>query len=684
MADGNSTFVGARDQDVYGREPYGVGVLDTYLNYKQEIERTLTLSRRELEGKSDYEPVFIDPKTINSNPVPPEGSSVIAEMEKDELHDGGRGEASLSRNTQFGIPDVCDSSLFGNDVINPYAGFCEDDDIHINDYEVKGVPHKYGVGRVYEEIYNSTQQIVYFQVGIPRYKNLGDFISGAVDENANKLAETGDVSVFEQMLSYVTKGAIIALKLPIYPIEWAGRLFNGDKRMYKVTDFFYFREEMLMYYRYVNSMLSTIAVNLGLYRLSWLGTDSTNNAEDDASLKACLPEIMKNGPDIFEIIQTRSVRFGDVERVSLDEAQSDWIKANKDALDEKKVADQKAKNSAGEPTDDTMGYFKALWEGAKSSALEGNKYLAFRIEKGQDNASENISNTTRDSSLASRLNGLVEEHRSRTVGAVGASTGIRAWTQQVFGKATAVVDKVKALFSSDASNFVENFNNLCDYGSVGTGYYDLPQEWGGANFTRSVSLNFRFRSKTGGDNVSIFTNIFVPLTCLMAMALPRATGKATYTSPFIVRCWCRGMFSIPAGYVTTMNITRGDSEYGWSRLRLPTVVNVSMSITDLSPILFIGMADNGKWFSGWSDIFVSNSKFHDYIATLTGLGIKQRLYYFTQLRKNAAAKILAAKNASWFTSPVYAGMRLGDTTIGRMIGNMAPITSMRVARRENY
>ena len=426
MADGNSTFVGARDQDVYGREPYGVGVLDTYLNYKQEIERTLTLSRRELEGKGDYEPVFIDPETINSNPVPPEVSSVITEMQKDELHDGGRGEASNSRNTQFGIPDVCDSSLFGNDVLNPYAGFCEDDDIHINDYEVKGVPHKYGVGRVYEEIYNATQQIVYFQVGIPRYKNLGDFISGSVDENANKLAETGDVSIFSEMLSYVTEGAIIALKLPIYPIEWAGRLFNGDKRMYKVTDFFYFREEMLMYYRYVNSMLSTIAVNLGLYRLSWLGTDSTNNAEDDASLKACLPEIMKNGPDIFEIIQTRSVRFGDVERVSLDEAQSDWIKANKDAMNEEKVAEQKAKNSAGEPTDDTMGYFKALWEGAKSSALEGNKYLAFRIEKGQDNASENISNTTRASSLASRLNGMVDEYRNVATGAEGAANSKRA------------------------------------------------------------------------------------------------------------------------------------------------------------------------------------------------------------------------------------------------------------------
>lgn len=684
MAGDNSTFVGVRDQDVYGREPYGVGVLDTYFDYKTEILRTLSLSRRELKDRSDENPDFIDPTTINSNPVPPEVSNIIDEMERDELHDGGRGEASNSRNTQFGIPDVCDSSLFGNDVLNPYAGFCEDDDIHIHSYKVKGIPHDYGVGRVYEEIYNSTQQIVYFQVGIPRYKNLGDFISGSVDENANKLAETGDVSVYESMASFVKAGAIIALKLPIYPLEWAGRLFDGDTRMYKITDFFYFREEMLMYYRYVNSILAPIAVNLGLYKLSWLGTDSTNNAEDDAALKACLPEIMKNGPDIFEIVQTRSVRFGNVERVSLDKAQSDWVAANKEALNEVKVAEQKAKNKAGDPTDDTIGYFKALWEGAKTSALEGNKYLAFRIEKGQDNASENISNTTRDSSLASRLNGLVEEHRSRTTGAVGASTGVRAWTQQVFGKATAVVDKVKKLFSSDASNFVENFNNLCDYGSVGTGYYDLPQEWGGANFTRSVSLNFRFRSKTGGDNVSIFTNIFVPLTCLMAMALPRATGKATYTSPFIIRCWCRGMFSIPAGYVTTMNITRGDSEYGWSRLRLPTVVNVSMSITDLSPIMFIGMADSGKWIRGWSDIFVSNTKFHDYIATLTGLGIKQRLYYFTQVRKNAAAKILAAKNASVFSSPVYAGMRLGDTTIGRTIGAMSPITSMRVAKRENY
>ena len=653
----NNTFTGASDRDNWQREPYGVGLGQSFANYSDELRNTLTMVRREYTKNPSYPPVT------------EEDLRKLTQLEG----------ASDLKKSQFRVPDVTDASLFGNDVFNPYAGFCVDDDIHLGDFVSESTvngEHFYGMGRVYEEIYNSTQQVVYFQMGIPKYRNLGDLLSNGVDDQLSELNETGSVSLFKIMSTWTGKAFKLAIELPWLPFEWAWKAINFDWKSTKVTDFFYFREQMLVYYKYVNSLLAPLAVNLGLWR-EGLGNVATDQDVNGDISPEELPAILRNGPDIYTILQARSDRFGGVKMVSLEEAIEKTANDSDTSDNESEVGQSveaiENKEEREKKRSGIMKWFLKMWEGAKSSALDANKFVSFRIEKGSDNASEQFSNSLRESSLATRLNQSVAAKRDRNLSAGQASGGLYAWARQTAGWLKSWKDTLTSFSNGgDTMAAIENFVNQW---STGNGYYDLPQEWSGANFSRSISLTFRLRSKTGGDNVSVFTNIFIPLTCLLAMALPRASGNNTYTSPFLVRCWCRGMFAIPAGYVTSLSVSRGDAEYGWSRLRLPTVVNVSMSITDLSPILFIGMLGNGGWLNS---IFQNNSKLQEYISTLSGLGLKQRYYYMTQVRRNIAAMMLNIKNNNIFASPTLLGMRLGDTWVGRLAGSFMTLSRMRV------
>ena len=123
-----------------------------------------------------------------------------------------------------------------------------------------------------------------------------------------------------------------------------------------------------------------------------------------------------------------------------------------------------------------------------------------------------------------------------------------------------------------------------------------------------------------------------------------------------------------------MSITRGESEFGWSRARLPTVVNVNLSIEDLSPILFMDFAQ-----TGWTDLLTiaeNNTKLIEYVNTLTGLSVKHRYYRSRQILRNFKAKWLTVKNST--LSPVYWGEALGNSALGRVVNLFAGIDSMRV------
>lgn len=640
------------------RQPYGVVLGKQFGDYEAALKAAVSLM---LDTREDAE------SAIKGG----YGDALIDSNKRDSV-------AGSSAKVQYQAPSYGDASIFGNDVMNPYAGFCRDDDICRDMYQYSkdtskesdshGQPQHnvYGLGRVYAEKFDHRQQVVYFQFGIPKYRNLQSFIYGASDSIISDANELGSVGMIQRISKWLVSTVKFAVELPFMPLEYGWR-FLSDPGMIndvKITEYFYFDPRMGLYFDHVNSILAVLAVNMGIY---WPDKETEQ-------LRESMPLIIRNGPDIKKILSFRSHRYdADVEAAT---DRDNWIlKEAEKKIEEKSISqtvqafDDNGKPIEGQTVSGTVDHIhvvksmgEGFWQAVGTTILDANQFIAFRLEKGSDNASETFSNTLQESQLQQRLNEAVSSQRSIDRSLSAQSGGALAWVTEQVGRFKAFKNNVAALFTGGAAGV----GQFVAYTAAGNGYYDLPQQWAGSNYSRSVNINIRLRAKTGGDPVSIFTSIMVPLACLMAAAMPRAGGNASYVSPFILRAWCRGMFNIPAGIVQSLSISRGDSEYGWSITKQPTVVNVSMQIADLSPILFLSLAGSG----GLLELFSNNSKLLDYLSTLSGVGTKQRAYLMQNWKRGFKSGWLRLKQ-TWFNSAWY-GTLLGESPLGSIAALVVP------------
>ena len=609
-----------RDNEAYrSLQPYGVLLGTPYNTFKDAVKAQLAQT-------------FADsPDGVAGSASKTKADEWIA---KDTQTDGLPSDKTVY---QFNAPSVSDASVGGNDAINPLPAFGLDDDIVHNIYTTRN--SKFGMGRCYSEMIDSNQVIVYLTMGVPRYKNLTTWLKNACDKSISELNDEGRISMWTKLKNLFTSALVLAIELPWLPIIWSARLIKGIKD-YKVTEYFYFRDTMPLYYRYVNTLMSHLAVEMGIY-----GNGASNGAnvspEQMRLYQNNAPAILKNGPDIFKIISRRSERLGNS------------ISESTDSLLEK----MKAYNQTQLDNADA-GALSNFWTGLTMGALEGANFLGFRINR--TDASENISNSTQDSSLLSKLNGEVQKRRDSSLGANGGGTGALAWTRRYVDKATNAAKALKGLMTG-------NIDGTIAYMASGNGFFDLPKEWSGSSgMGKSISLNFKLRAYTGGDNVSIFQNVMIPLCCILSAALPRAAGDSTYTAPFIVRAFCKGLFAIPAGIITSVSITRGAAEFGWSVGRVPTVIDVSVNIDDLSPMLYLSMAGDGVF----AQAFANNTKLHEYLNTLSGIGLRERYFRMGQLKRRVTAAWLIKRNTTF--NPVARGYFMGDNSVVRTVMAFTP------------
>ena len=621
------------------RQPYGVVLGKQFGDYEAALKAAVSLM---LDTKEDAE------AAVNNG----YGDALIDANKSDSV-------AGSSAKIQYQAPSFGDASIFGNDVMNPYAGFCRDDDICRDMYQYKkketdsqGQPQHnvFGLGRVYAEKFDHRQQVVYFQFGIPKYRNLQSFIYGASDATISDANELGSTGMIQKISKWLVSTVKFAVELPFMPLEFGWRFLTdpGMINDVKITEYFYFDPRMGLYFDHVNSILAVLAVNMGIY---WPDKETEQ-------LRESMPLIIRNGPDIKKILSFRSSRYDVAAEAATDKAA--WVEKEANKEPGEVTITQQEGSVEHIHTVKTMG--EGFWKAVGTTILDANQFIAFRLEKGSDNASETFSNTLQESQLQQRLNEAVSSQRSIDRSLSAQSGGALAWVTEQTNRFKAFKDNVAALFSGSSAGI----GQFVAYTAAGNGYYDLPQQWAGSNYSRSVNINIRLRAKTGGDPVSIFTSIMVPLACLMAAAMPRAGGNASYVSPFILRAWCRGMFNIPAGIVQSLSISRGDSEYGWSITKQPTVVSVSMQIADLSPILFLSLAGSG----GLLELFSNNSKLLDYLSTLSGIGTKQRAYLMQNWKRGFKSGWLRLKQ-TWFSSAWY-GTLLGESPLGNIAALVVP------------
>lgn len=530
-----------------------------------------------------------------------------------------------------------DTHVGGNDAINSYYQFNEDDDI-IHPVNRTGVAaSNEGMGRVYNETFDQQQQLLYLSFGIPDFANASDFVTKMYNTDLATLMNTGDTSTIKKIGSIVGQTLGTVLTLPLQPLKWFGELINFVSGATNPTKYYDFMPTMSLYYKMVNVILAHLAANMDL--VSMVGKDDDNKT-------AGVPDLLKtHGLDILSILNRKN-HYGTNDDRGHAATDTQFAEFVKNSSYEKNMWAQIADN---------------VVEGGALGFTEAMRYVGFRIEKSTS-SDESCTNSTKEPEILGTINAQVSAGRERTfnLSALSNTSGGKI-LKGIYSAITSVAEG--ALKSVGIEGGAEMLK--------GSGFVDMPEIWSSSQFNKSYTFDFQLRTPYG-DPFSIFYSLYIPLAMMLAGAFPRAVGQNSYTSPFLVRAYCKGMFAIPLGIIDSIHIKRGSPEYGWSKDMLPTEINISFTIKDLSPVMAVALSDGRM--SEWFSLFGQNSTFQEYMLTLASTNIADRSLRWKLMKKRSAALRTIMSNNK-FNSLMF-GFSLTNTAVGRAITAITPISKL--------
>jgi len=153
----------------------------------------------------------------------------------------------------------------------------------------------------------------------------------------------------------------------------------------------------------------------------------------------------------------------------------------------------------------------------------------------------------------------------------------------------------------------------------------------------------------------------------LAGALPRSTGKASYSSPFLCRVFSQGVTDIKLGMIDSLTITRGVGGIGWTEDRLPNAIEVDIGIVNLDEIMHVPVMESfgdGGIFSAFDE----DTAIGDYLNTLSGLSLYDQ-YYISPRIKLAWAKTV--QNFESWTSKSHMANWAAGTIPGQALSAIA-------------
>lgn len=228
---------------------------------------------------------------------------------------------------------------------------------------------------------------------------------------------------------------------------------------------------------------------------------------------------------------------------------------------------------------------------------------------------ENFSNSTTESMLSQKMNGLSDMSRelSFLMGpniANSAENLIQSSKEGI----DSIINEFSGMFGTGANIFKTLTSDLATVASGGKLLF--PEIWSDSDFSRSYSINFKFRSPDA-DDLSIYLNCFAPVIHLVGLTAPHQLRNDAngYIGPYIVRGFCKGLFNVDMGIITDLSISRGKEDC-WNANGLPTCIDVSMTIKDLYSTMFISSEDNVSFM-------MNNTALLDYLASMAGMNMNK-------------------------------------------------------------
>lgn len=287
---------------------------------------------------------------------------------------------------------------------------------------------------------------------------------------------------------------------------------------------------------------------------------------------------------------------------------------------------------------------------------DGGAFVSFAVDYDKE-ISESFSNSTKTSDIESKANAASSGGRSMHFNLMGGNIGDGAIMNSIEGFVGGVRNVIGGLASS------VGLSGLAALG--GAAYLDMPDFWDQASADLPTA-NYKIRlASPYGNKLAIYQNIYIPLCMLMAGALPRSTGRSSYSSPFICNLHDTGRNIIRLGVIESLQITRGTSNIGWSVDGLPTAIDVSFTIKNLEKVMHMPVTE----LAGLDDVFTlsmfdEDTALTDYLAAISGLGLYDRYYFLNRL--DMAWRYQMADFNAW-SSPANAAAQFAGSSPGRLL-----------------
>jgi hypothetical protein len=375
--------------------------------------------------------------------------------------------------------------------------------------------------------------------GLPKYNggSINQLINslGTDSRTFDQLVQNGD-----EMMAYLTKNGIDAA------------FAENDKRYYT------FESKYSEYYSYLETMLNTIWIKLGLGK------------EEEGKF------------NLFSFFNVKT----------------------KDGLEPEAYST----NNLKEQYKSSIGFFVnpagAVSESVNSSPFNSN------LESDTNAASDTYQ----------QLN-FITGMGTSNIGSIRRNIGVTMRSADIFRENVAGKIKVEgkglARIASLVGNLAE-FSNTQDLGAVVQQFSTTngmkvvyPMLWNTSDYSKNINFTFNFVSPYG-DPLSIFQYVYVPFFALLTFALPRQAAENGFVSPFFVRADIPGVVTSDLALITDLTWTKGGSDGTmWTKDRLPRAISGSFNVTDLYP--YLSMVKRLSFMS-------ANPSFTVFLDNLAGFG----------------------------------------------------------------
>lgn len=579
-----------------------------------------------------------------------------------------------------------------------------------NEVSLTSTNGNYGIGRYYSEAIDDPSQTIYMRFGVEQFNSLSTFLANAFDPDLTSLARTGRATGVFYNLGKAAGTLTAVVAFPAVAALVAGAKLLNWVFSRPTSKFYTVKPTMGLYWSTVEMLVNNIAVNKGILPKIFRNDDEGRRLGQPfkfdegylAQLAALMPDLFppdsdgkaKGGFNIYALAN-RAQRIAnhaflqDYQRLDNDvSTASDWVGYLQKELsgsgshatyiskpngtpslsaflnkvvslkyylsddnsprmesDPRVVTDSKDPKAKRDPS-----WFESFAEYFDAEFRDGSQFAVFKVEHTGPQT-DSFTNASIESSLSQKLNSVSSEARQARF-AFAEGNLIGGMIGDALGGA---IDAVKDTALGALDGVTMGFSNLIP-GLGGSGYIDIPKHWqsSSANIARST---YKIHLGTPyGNPISQMMSIYIPLAMILAGALPRSTGKQSYTSPFLCQIFDRGRQQIKIGMIESISIQRGVSHLAFDLKGNALALEVTFTVADLSSILHMPVS-TGSIFTADAGLDEDNI-LSDYLAVLAGQDMYSQMYAMPKAKLRLAK---AAVSLQKVTSPAYWAAMVHDS-----------------------